>query len=296
MVRQRLSTLTIAAAVGFSSLLVPSANAAEVDPTATDGCSVYHSDAERNAANRAWEQTYPGYMQAAIDGVDAAYPGAKKILTDYREDPAVKQQISLPASQRDRGLDEPYAHKLNSLGISFYNALGLLVMSRVIGAQTKVSGLQIMIAEYRVKADANAKTLTLAEYEAVLVANIKGIAPPAKQPALEKAMRANPGFSKYAEASLPFVNSNAEAARICVTALKTGKSQNFKIGNLNSNVYTPLDKLEMSMEAGSSADENGELSPGAIVGIIVAALVVLGIGAVVAAPMLGIQLPSALPF
>lgn len=321
----RIITASTAIALGATALVAPSSYAATVGAKDAEAhCKVTYTDAEQKAAE-SQAQLKSGYYKSLYNAVNRVFPGAKKILTQVGEEPTSKDLARVAAEglgwfssvygspdavSKEKSDDfdarlelalkaakpviEGYEDQLVALGMERDGAKSLAwtaaLVSENFPAATESKVISAFVSGDREEVKKGTSADKLANRQIDSLAKDMGLSVTQKE-TFRKAFLTDT-VKKYFEAEAAWDSAYNRARLACLDGGNITVAYPTEV--LRANPFDAF-SVDGSSEGSSSESTDGKLSPGAIAGIVIGVLAVLGVAAVFAAPMLGIQLPFALP-
>lgn len=327
MSKSRVIAFSTALAVGASALVAPQSFAATVGAAKNDKCSMTYTEAELETLENVNNSAFEAVSDALYEAFEAAFPGARAIAERFAKEPLVLSFIqSESADDIDyeplEAVADKYVADLRKLGLGEDAAESILDLTLMVLEFSHGSWAEFMdfktvealsadtLAEIRkrTKEDAREDFNELID-EALNESDLTA----AQAAKMRKSLKGN----KALEAALDDFSAVTEAYKEALIACAGGGSQEVAFPTkqtLSQPKNDAGDKKTRGDKNDAKAGDNKvngtktdapanegpsastELSPGAIAGIVLGVLALVGIVGVVAAPMLGIQLPFDLPF
>ncbi|GEM_PF-3599721 len=310
----RIIAASTAIALGASALVAPSSFAATVGAKDEKGyCKVTYTDAEKQAGLETAKNSTAALKAALLNAYESVFKGSKAIAGDFLNEADVKQYVKASvvyynalvnkedtkqaeelvaaAEEKFEVVLEKYAKKAQSVGLSEEAATVFLAEIAEDEALAQVSNPKTTTPT-TIKGDANAKVAGLADSLADLKIDSAGLTADQKAK-ITQAVKDDKALNGFKDTFAKWEQANVEAQKACAAGKATEVKYPTQV--VTKDGVTLPSSIGGSSEGGSSESTDGKLSPGAIAGIVIGVLAVLGVAAVFAAPMLGIQLPFELP-
>lgn len=298
MSKSRILAAAAACALGTSALVVPLAHAATIGPLKDGKCATTYTQAELDADDHNHAMQYPAQVAFLTAGFEALHPGTKAVVQKFQANPDVAKY-----ARREGVTQEQYEAILNAsaadlkkLGLSDKQAGHLLVYAMYAkGDPSKSQRINRLLPEHTPKKEEELErwkpASSLEARERDDLNRIAEIVEEPKREAFKKAVQKTTAFRTFIkhdhERDIAYYDTNVACA----------KGGNATVAFPTIRISLNDSGISASSEGSSSAAGAGDstLSPGAIAGIVIGVLALLGIVAVAAAPMLGIPLPFELP-
>lgn len=307
MSKSRVVAVSTALTVGASALVAPQSFAATVGEPKDGKCAITYTEAEVQEAEEQATALQPIVIEAYQDAVEALFPGAKKIVKELLQEPVfvalVKDEVEGKFTEAElEALGEKYEAKFKDAGIKKDDALLILAATKdfFVGLE-EVSELRFLaktvdapsaeeVAELRKESKEDLRKMLKDEFAELLNESEFSAAQVTR---LQASIEGNKSLQQAIDDTYSWYEVNKQVRIACASGgnqevkLPTGT---VKPGNNNG--------TDGTKEGSSLKGEDGKLTPGAIAGIVIGVLAVLGVAAAAAAPMLGIKLPAMpkLPF
>lgn len=298
----RIAATSVALAMGVSALTAPASHAATVSAPNADGvCKVTYTDAEKKAAERLDDQSLPVMGSFIIDVAESAYPGSLRIAEQFKKESAVQDYANAftkggnPSAEQEakyKNVIAEYTQQLvEKVGLSVNTARSLLLVatSAVTAPTSKVSDLLPSAVVYDPEGLAELEELASISFDDFVQDFPTFYSGPSAE------------AQKWRNAEIAMLTSDKYEGvfRDVFAAEQAQYRAEFQCAKGKAgDVAFPTKYQTVKGSSANGSSQNGELSPGAIAGIVIGviALVAAGVGALAfVAPQFGVELPFALP-